>query len=172
MEVKSQRPDAYTMEEIAPNFGETFRALETLMTIQEGKLRKKSVESAETANSQPISSSNPGSKRPRPTSLTNLSAKRPKVEQNIDAPEEPTTPDQPTKSSDPKFSSSTEESQGEPATEKLIYILLMNTLKALKREFGTIGWQRSGHKVQLAQTYTLKHTKILSSGALITCHFF
>ena len=150
MESKTGRPNDYEMTELAPNFGGTFAAISTLMTVQEAKLKNKS---AAAQKMEEVKSSTPGNKRPRAVSLTSIPSKRPKGERETETPREPTTPDQPTTPANPKFSSATEESQAEPATDKLLYIFLGETIRALKMEFGAIGWTHSGKMISINQTY-------------------
>jgi hypothetical protein len=150
METKTGRPNDYEMSELAPNFGGTFATISTLMTIQEAKLKNKSTATGKT---EELESSNPGNKRPRPVSLTSIPPKRPKGEREAESPKQPTTPDQPTTPVNPKFSSATEESQAEPATDKLLYIFLGETMRALKMEFGAIRWTHSGKMISINQTY-------------------
>ena len=153
METKTGRPNDYEMSELAPNFGGTFAAISTLMTIQETKLTKKSTATEKMEEVEPLSPSKPGSKRPRPMSPTSTSTKRLKGEREADSPKQPTTPDQPTTPANPKFSSATEESQAEPATDKLLYIFLGETMHALKMEFGAIRWTQSAKMISINQTY-------------------
>ena len=144
------------MNELAPIFGGTFAAISAVMTIQEGKLPKKSNVAPKLEDLDHTSPLTAGQKRTRPVSVTSLPAKRPKGERKADMPKQPTTPDQPTNPADPSRTgdtSKTTESQPEPATDKLLYIFLGETIRGLKREFGTIGWQRSGHTVFIDQTY-------------------
>lgn len=150
MESKTGRPNDYEMNELAPNFGGTFAAISTLMTVQEAKLKNKSTAAEKMEEVEP---SKPSSKRPRPVSLTSIPPKRPKGEREADSPKQPTTPDQPTTPANPKFSSATEESQAEPATDKLLYIFLGETMRALKMEFGAIRWTHSGKLISINQTY-------------------
>jgi hypothetical protein len=149
MESKTDRPNDYEMSERAPNFGGTFAAISTLMTVQEAKLRIKSTAAEKMEEVEPSKS---GNKRPRPLSLTSIPPKRPKSEREAESPKQPTTPDQPTTPANPKFSSATEESQAEPATDKLLYIFLGETMRALKMEFGAIRWTHSGKMISINQT--------------------
>jgi hypothetical protein len=90
------------------------------MTIQEGKLPKKSNVTPKSEDLDHTMLLTTGQKRTRPVSLTSLPAKRPKGEREADMPKQPTTPDQPTNPADPSRSgdtSKTTESQPEPATE-------------------------------------------------------
>jgi hypothetical protein len=142
----------------APAFGGTFAAISAVMTIQEGKLAKKSNVLTKTEDADHSNPPAAGRKRTRPESLTSLPAKRSKGERETNMPKQPTTPDQPTNPADPDRTgdtSITAESQPEPATDKLLYIFLGETIRALKRDFGIISWQRSGHSVFIDQTYIL-----------------
>lgn len=151
----------------APDFKEMFNALLTVMTIQEDKLNareqrenKTATKATEIPHSSPAVATS-SQKRTRPDSTSSITAKRPKGAGDAQVPppttpttpEQPKTPDQPTMPADPNHTSSSTESKPEPNTDKLLWILLMNTLNALEREFSNINWQRSGHKVEIAQTY-------------------
>src|SRR5277367_343570 len=157
MEAKSGPPNVYEMSELAPNFGGTFAGISTLMTAQESKLPKKSNSAVTVEEIEPLSPSETGQKRPRTLSLTDLSPKRFKGEREegereTESPKQPTTPDQPTTPANPKFSSATEQSQAEPATDKLLYIFLGESMRVLKMEFGAISWHHSGRMVYIDQT--------------------
>src|SRR5208282_1242310 len=75
------------------------------------------------------------------------------TEYDEDVLEEPTTPDQSIKPSNPKFSSSTQESQGEPSTKKLLDDSLGDTIFALRGGVSYLNWLSSRIRMHLFQRY-------------------
>lgn len=154
---KAGHIDDYAMSELAPFFAESFATLSALMTYQGSKEKKKDPASSEVTASL-LRSSAAGQNSPRTLSLTGLSANRAKEDHDTEIPDQPTTPDNPTSPSDPKFTggtSSTLQSQAEDNTKLLLNEILGESMRALKREFGYINWQQSGHSVHLFKRYIL-----------------
>ena len=85
--------------------------------------------------------------------MTSKGSKPTKEENNEAVVEEPTTPDQPTIPVNPKFSSSTGESQGEPSTKKLLDDFLFETMYALKGDFSYPNWLPSRIQLHLFHRY-------------------
>lgn len=157
-QLKSGAIDYYAISELAPSFPRSFAALSVLMTYKNGKEQKnKPDETKTTAPSLPFSSSAIGQKRERPVSLSGLPPKRVKSGDGAEILQQPTTPDQPTIPSDPRRTndtSYTDQSQPEDNTKTLMQDFMGESLSALKREFGYISWQNSGHNVHLFQRYS------------------
>jgi hypothetical protein len=148
----TSRPNAYEIADLAQNFGGTFAGISTLMTRQAAKMQKKTKAAVE--ETAPLSPTKTGDKRPRPVSLTDMSTKRRKGDRETESPKEPTTPDQPTTPADPKLSSTTEQSQAEPSTDKLLYIFVGESIRALGMKFFCgLNWHHSGQMVYIDQTY-------------------
>jgi hypothetical protein len=139
----------------APDFVQTFKYLLAVMENQEAKIRMKEAKELSQINSQSVSSSvSTDALRPEVASpTTQLSA---------DTFSEPRTPDQPTRPSNPNWSGSSAASQDEEATKKLLSLLLSETITILESEFRRIRWQKSGLKVELAQTLSLIFTPELT----------
>jgi hypothetical protein len=155
---KSGCIDDYAMSELAPFFAESFAALSVLTTYKQAQEEKKDPGASEITTSLPLQVSTAGQKRARPLSITGLPTKRAKGDSDAEIPDQPTTPDKPTSPSDPKFTSgtsSTLQSQTEDSTKLLLNEILGESMRALKREFGYISWQQSGHSVHLLKRYIL-----------------
>ena len=169
----TSRPNAYEIADLAQNFGGTFAGISTLMTRQAAKMQNKTKAAVKVQEFAPLSPTKTGDKRPRPVSLTDMSKKRRKGETQSESPKEPTTPDQPTIPADPKLSSTTEESQAEPSTDKLLYNFVGESIRALGMKFFCgLNWHHSGQMVYIDQTYILPYIGLyLSLGALTICHF-
>jgi hypothetical protein len=95
-------------------------------------------------------------KRAPPSPISSIPQKRGR--QNKASPSlspEPKTPDQPTRPANLNDSGSTRESGDEEVTKMLLRQFMVGVLSVLGSNFTRITWQRSGHKVELVQTYCL-----------------
>lgn len=122
---------------LAPKFAHTFKSLLSVMEARETKLRIKEAKGTSKSSNQSVSTE---SNAPQPIDSSTLHV-------------EPRTPDEPTHPSNPKWSGSSSASQDEEATKKLLSLLLSETMTILGADFRKIKWQRSGLRVELAQTY-------------------
>ena len=137
-------------KQLAPDFGAFFNSLVDVITTQEKKKRAKQ---ASQQSSTPISSGST-QKPPSQSSVSIIPTKRTREANESSSPRsEPKTPDQPTHPSDPDWTSGTVSSKDEENTKMLLRDLLMNTRDFLDEDFCRITWQRSGHKVDLVQTF-------------------
>ena len=138
----------------APDFGSFFNSLVDVITRQDKKLRARQ---ASQQVSTPISSGSPipTQKRPPPIPVSDIPAKRTRQTDESASPRsEPKTPDQPTHPSDPDWTGGTDSSKDEEHAKMLLRDLLMNTKDLLAEDFYRITWQRSGHKVDIVQTFS------------------
>ncbi len=139
---------------LAPKFGATFTALLATLEIQEMKQRAKLAKQESRASSFPASSGT-NLKRSAESQDVSVPSKRARAESDRPSPSaEPRTPDQPTHPSDPNWTGSSSASKDEENTRALLKQLVMNTLSTLESDFRRIVWQQSGHRVELAQTYS------------------
>src|SRR5437016_554190 len=149
--------------ELAKDFVATFRSLLSVMSIQEVKERAKQAkefsQEVSQLSSQPVSSGSTITARKRaPQSPVSSAPKRARATTDTPSPRsEPKTPDQPTHPSDPDFTGASIESKDEENTKKLMAQLLMETLSILDEDFQQINWQRSGHTIELHQTFNPRH---------------
>jgi hypothetical protein len=138
---------------VAPDFGPFFSSLVGVITAQEKKLRTRQ---ASHQSSTPMSSGStiPARKRSPPSSDAVIGTKRTKqTNESTSLHSEPKTPDQPTHPSDTDWSGSTDSSNDEEYPKMLLRDLLLNIREFLDEEFYRITWQRSGHEVDLVQTF-------------------
>ena len=125
--------------DFAPDFVQTFKSLLSIMENQETKLLMKQTD----VEPQLCSQSAEGS-------MDEVRS----TKDSTDPYSEPRTPDQLTQPSNPKWSGSSAASQDEEATKKLLSRLLSETMTILEADFRSLLWQKSGLKVELAETYT------------------
>lgn len=137
-------------KEFAPDFVQTFNSLLTIMENQETKLRMKEAKVESQLSSQSLSSSTNTD-----TILSSPEVVSSRTKSSADTSSEPRTPDQPTHPSNPKWSGSSTASQDEEATKKLLSRLLSETMTILEADFRRVQWQKSGLKVELAETLLL-----------------
>jgi hypothetical protein len=137
-------------EELAPKFVQTFKSLLTIMENQETKLRMNEAKERSQLSHQSVSSSTRTDETRRSPEVASSNTKS-----SVDTSSEPRTPDQPTHPSNPKWSGSSAASQDEEATKMLLALLLSETMTILEADFRRVHWQKSGLKVELAQTLPL-----------------
>ena len=142
---------------LAPKFGATFTALLATLEIQEMKQRAKVAKQKSQASLVPASTDTTitNLKRSADSQDVTVPSKRARAESDCPSPvTEPRTPDQPTHPSDPNWTGTSIASKDEENTRTLLKQLVMNTLSTLESDFRRIVWQQSGHRVELAQTYS------------------
>jgi hypothetical protein len=135
-------------KEFAPYFVQTFKSLLTVMENQETKLRMKEEKERSQLYSQSVSSSTTTDAVPPGVASS-------RTKSSADILSEPRTPDQPTHPSNPKWSGSSTASQDEEATKMLLSLFLSETMTILEADFRRVHWQKSGLRVELAQTLPL-----------------
>ena len=136
----------HVRKKLAPDFVPTFKSLSSVMVAQETKLQIK--EARQSISTRILHQSLVHSINPIPLSLQ----QRPRLRSFYSSQR---TPDQPSHPADPKWSGSSTASQDEEATKKLLFNLLSDTMTMLESDFRKITWQKSGLKVEIAQTYLL-----------------
>jgi hypothetical protein len=147
---------------LAPKFTATFSSILSVMEIQEIKERAKRAKQASQPESEPPASGSTITSRKRPPQSPLSSApKRAKpAADEPSPPSEPKTPDQPIYPSNPDFTGASIESKDEENTKKLLFDMLRNTMSVLEADFRRITWQRSGHRVELSQTFNIPSSKL------------